>query len=177
MNQTNPPRRLVRSRDDRFVGGVAAGIANYFNLDPVLIRVAFVISIAFGGIGVLAYLALLVLVPVDGDPEEPVERPTGTKRALVIGGTIVLGFIALASIDGAGFGGWFFGIGPGPLFGILIWALAIAGVIWLVREATDGDNATSGAFGRPQAPPVPPAPATRTAEAETTPSAEGQDDP
>jgi len=147
MNETNPPRRLVRSRDDRFIGGVAAGIANYFNLDPVLIRVAFVISIAFGGIGVFAYLALLVLVPVDGDPADPVDRPTGAKRALVVTGTIVLGCLALASIDG-GFGGWFFGIGPGPLFGILIWIAAIAGVIWLVREATRGDKATSGAFGR-----------------------------
>lgn len=148
MNETNSPRRLVRSRDDRFIGGVAAGIANYFNLDPVLIRVAFVISIAFGGIGVLAYVALLVMVPVDGDPAEPIKQPTGLKRGLVIGGTIVLGCLALASIDGAGFGGWFFGIGPGPLFGILIWALAIAGVVWLIREATRGDNATTGAFGR-----------------------------
>lgn len=158
MNQTNPARRLTRSRDDRFIGGVAAGIANYFNLDPVLIRAAFVISIAFGGIGVLAYLILLALVPIDGDPNEPALSPTGGKRVWVIAGTIVLGLLATISIGAGGFGGWLFGFGPGPLFGVIIWILALGGVFWLVREATSGDDAESGAFGRAPTPPGPPAP-------------------
>lgn len=185
MNQTNPPRRLTRSRDDRFVGGVAAGIAQYFNIDPVFVRAGFLISVAFGGIGVLAYLILLAMVPIDGDPDEPAAAPTGTKRFWVIAGTVVLGIIALASIDN-GLGGWFFGIGPGPLFGALIWILALAGVFWLVREATSSDNAESGAFGRapgtpqaPSAPPVPPTPAAPAPPASPavteTPSAAGDE--
>lgn len=169
MNQTNSPRRLTRSRDDRFVGGVAAGIARYFNVDPVLVRAAFVISVAFGGIGVLAYLILLVMVPIEGNPDEPAAPPTGSKRFWVIVGTVVLGCLALASIDGGGLGGWFFGIGPGPLFGITIWILALGGVFWLVREATRDDNAETGAFGRGPRPsqPVAPAPVPPSGEDET----------
>lgn len=171
MNETNSPKRLTRSRDDRFIGGVAAGIARYFNLDPVLIRIAFVLSIALGGIGVIAYLFLLALVPIDGDQDEPVEPPSGLKRFGVIAGTVVVGIIAIASIDGGGPGGWFFGVGPGPLFGVVIWGLAIYGVYWLVRKSTGGDNARTGAFGRAPTPPdsattptthaAPPTPATK----------------
>ncbi|MGB0120325.1 MAG: PspC domain-containing protein [Solirubrobacterales bacterium] len=169
MNETNPPKRLTRSRDDRFIGGVAAGIANYFNLDPVLIRIAFVLSIALGGIGIIAYLFLLALVPIDGDQDAPVEAPSGLKRFGVIAGTVIVGIIALASIDGGGAGGWFFGIGPGPLFGIVIWGLAIYGVYWLVRKSTRGDNAESGAFGRPTTPAASPS-------RETTKVVEGKTD-
>ncbi|HTU14835.1 MAG TPA: PspC domain-containing protein [Solirubrobacterales bacterium] len=168
MNQTNQARRLTRSRDDRFIGGVAAGIARYFNLDPVLIRAAFVISVAFGGIGVLAYLVLLALVPIDGDPDEPALSPTGGKRIWVIAGTVALGLIALVSIGVNGFGGWLFGFGPGPLFGVMVWILALGGVFWLVREATRDDDAESGAFGRAPAPPAPPAPPTPPAPPATT---------
>ena len=157
MNETNSTKRLSRSRDDRFIGGVAAGIAKYFNLDPVLIRIAFVLSIALGGIGVIAYLFLLALVPIDGDQDEPVAPPSGLKRFGVIAGTVVVGIIALASIDSGGPGGAFFGVGPGPVFGAIIWGFAIYGVYWLVRKSTRGDNAETGAFGRPPVRPTPPA--------------------
>ena len=49
---TKPRKRLERSRDDRYIGGVAAGIATYLGIDPILIRLAFVASILVGGIGV-----------------------------------------------------------------------------------------------------------------------------
>jgi len=59
------PRRLTRSSTDKMLGGVAGGLADYFDLDPVLVRVGFVVSTAFSGVGVLAYLAMLVVVPRD----------------------------------------------------------------------------------------------------------------
>jgi phage shock protein PspC (stress-responsive transcriptional regulator) len=129
MKETNPenadsPKRLTRSRENRYIGGVAAGIANYFNLDPVLIRVAFAISIAFGGVGVLAYLALLIMVPIEGGPGEPAPQPEGGKRLAVIGGAIALGAIALISIGEGGLSAWLYGIGPGALFCVLIWLAA-----------------------------------------------------
>lgn len=56
-------RRLVRSRDKK-VAGVAAGIAEYFNIDPTLVRIAFVIgTIASGGPFLLAYFALAMIMP------------------------------------------------------------------------------------------------------------------
>ena len=43
------PKRLYRSTSNRVVGGVAAGLANYFNLDPLLVRLLFVIFTVVGG--------------------------------------------------------------------------------------------------------------------------------
>lgn len=137
MTETTPTRRLTRSRDDRYVGGVAAGLARFLNIDPAIIRIAFVISIIFGGVGALAYVILLTAVPIEGDPNEPAPKTEGPRRLWVIGGTVLVGVLALISINGAGFGGWFFGFAQGFWFGALIWVIAIVGVIWLRRQAAD----------------------------------------
>jgi phage shock protein PspC (stress-responsive transcriptional regulator) len=65
------PRRLTRSRADKFVGGVAGGLGAYFDVDPVLIRVVFAVSTLFSGAGLLAYLVLLAVLPQD-DASTPV---------------------------------------------------------------------------------------------------------
>ena len=56
--------RLYRDTSDRFIGGVCAGIANYLNVDPAIIRILFAI-ITFGGfgLGVLAYIILWIVLP------------------------------------------------------------------------------------------------------------------
>lgn len=59
------PRRLTRSRADKYVGGVAGGLGAYFDVDPVLVRVAFAVSTLFSGAGLLAYLVLLAVLPQD----------------------------------------------------------------------------------------------------------------
>jgi phage shock protein C len=61
----NTVRRLYRSRKDRMLGGICGGMAEYFALDPVLVRVLWII---FGvmGAGILVYLILLLVIP-----EEP----------------------------------------------------------------------------------------------------------
>ena len=74
------PQKLTRSRDDRYIGGVAAGIAERFSIDPALVRIAFVLSLAFGGFGAIAYLILLVMLPIGGDPSEPVEPVKEGRR-------------------------------------------------------------------------------------------------
>lgn len=58
-------KRLYRSRIDRMVFGVCGGLGSYFDIDPVLIRVIFVLSIFFGGIGILAYIILAIVVPLE----------------------------------------------------------------------------------------------------------------
>ncbi len=63
-------RRLTRSRTEGKVGGVCAGIANYFDVDVVLVRAAWVVfSIVPGAVigGVLAYLAAWLVIPESGD--------------------------------------------------------------------------------------------------------------
>ena len=56
-------RKLYRSRTDRKVAGVCGGLAQYFNIDPTLIRVVFVVLAVLGGSGLVLYLALWIIVP------------------------------------------------------------------------------------------------------------------
>lgn len=58
-------KRLTRSVDDRMLAGVAAGLAEYFSIDPALIRILFVIIALFGGgiTGLLIYLVLWIIMP------------------------------------------------------------------------------------------------------------------
>jgi phage shock protein C len=62
---TSRPSRLTRSTSDRKIGGVAGGLAAYFAVDPLLVRLGFAVSVLFSGAGLLAYLAMLALVPTD----------------------------------------------------------------------------------------------------------------
>lgn len=59
----SPPRRLVRRRDDRVIAGVASGAAHYLQVDPVVVRIAFVVLCLIGGVGLLLYLAAWLLMP------------------------------------------------------------------------------------------------------------------
>jgi phage shock protein C len=62
-----PTQRLVRSRTEKMIAGVAGGIAQYLGVDPVLVRLAFV-ALFFTGIGALLYPLLWLLMPLEGGP-------------------------------------------------------------------------------------------------------------
>lgn len=55
--------KLYRSERDKKIGGVCGGLADYFDIDVVLIRVAFVLLLLFGGGGFLAYVILWIVIP------------------------------------------------------------------------------------------------------------------
>jgi phage shock protein PspC (stress-responsive transcriptional regulator) len=57
------PKRLYRSETNKVLGGVCGGIGEYFSLDPVIIRLAFVIFTLMGGSGILLYIILWIVVP------------------------------------------------------------------------------------------------------------------
>ena len=61
------PKKLYRSRKDRMICGVCAGIAEYFNIDPTLIRLGLVLW-ACTGSGILAYFIAAIIIP-DGPRE------------------------------------------------------------------------------------------------------------
>jgi len=63
FNYNTESRRLFRDPDDHLVGGVCAGIANYFDFNPVWVRLLFVISFAFAGTGFILYIILWIVVP------------------------------------------------------------------------------------------------------------------
>lgn len=70
------PKKLYRSRKDKMIGGVAGGLAEYFDVDPTLLRIIFIITLFFGGTGFIAYLILWVVVP-----EEPFVIPVMDNAA------------------------------------------------------------------------------------------------
>lgn len=94
--------RLRRSRKERVIAGVAGGIAEYFDVDPTLVRLAFIVLALAGGGGVLIYLIAWVIVPEAGDDlSDPTARRDArdpdTTRLFIGGALIALGGIILAA--------------------------------------------------------------------------------
>ena len=61
-------RRLYRCRRDKRLAGVASGVAEYFDADPTIVRILWVLSIFVGGMGLLLYIAMAIIVPLE--PEQ-----------------------------------------------------------------------------------------------------------
>lgn len=58
-------KQLFRSRNTKIIGGVAGGVADYFDIDPVLVRAIFIIAIFGAGVSILVYIVLWIIVPVE----------------------------------------------------------------------------------------------------------------
>jgi signal transduction histidine kinase len=121
---------LRRDREEGWVGGVAAGIARRFGVDPSLVRLAFVVAAAAGGVGVAAYLLGWLVIPAGDSRPARVRIRTGRAAVEVALGTaflllaVLLGFRAL--------GIWFSDAIVWPLVliaggGALIWRQSMGG--------------------------------------------------
>src|SRR4051812_17288646 len=118
-------RRLERSTSDKYLAGVAGGLGRYFGLDPVLFRVAFGVSVLFGGVGIPVYIALLAFLPTDdGRPSFMDNR----SRATSVVALIVLGCLAVTFLRPPSFL-----LGPG-----LVALATVAGVGVLLHRAFGG---------------------------------------
>jgi len=67
LEETMEPRKLYRSVNNKMIAGIAAGLGEYLNIDPTLVRLGFIVLALMGGPGVLAYLIMWLVVP-----QEPV---------------------------------------------------------------------------------------------------------
>jgi phage shock protein C len=75
--------RLERSNTNKVVAGVCGGIGEYLQVDPTLVRVFFVVgTIVTGGLGLLGYIVLVVLLPLPGQPA-PFVKTTGVTTSTV----------------------------------------------------------------------------------------------
>lgn len=96
--QTKETNKLYRSKANRLIGGVCGGIAEYFNIDPILIRIAWVFITLFAGAGIIAYVIALIIIP-----DNPVQQslPSSGKNSgdfskffgsllIIVGGIILL---------------------------------------------------------------------------------------
>jgi phage shock protein C len=94
-----PAQRVVRrSRSERVLAGVCGGVGRYFGVDPVLLRIAFIILALANGLGVVAYVVAWVAIPEE-QPDQPPGPPSEPRREtgrLVLGGSlVVLGLVLL----------------------------------------------------------------------------------
>ncbi|NYD40795.1 PspC domain-containing protein [Nocardioides panaciterrulae] len=132
--------RLRRSRTDRKVAGVAGGLARHLDIDPVILRVAFVVLVFFGGAGLILYGACWLLVPEEGAAAAPLHLDDRSRTVALV----IAGLVAVAALVGNSFGRFGF---PWPLA-----VVALVAVLFLTRR--DARRA-----GAPAPPPPPDAPA------------------
>jgi phage shock protein PspC (stress-responsive transcriptional regulator) len=126
-------RRLRRRTSDRVIGGVAGGIGDYLNVDPVIIRAAFAGLMIFGGAGLVLYVLGWLLIPEDGHEHSIVEaaiRQVAGRAGRL--GVVILVFATILIVSPwvTGFGGVIY------IQAEVFWALAIVlvGVVLLLPQ-------------------------------------------
>jgi len=152
------------------LGGVAGGLGDYFNVDPLLIRIGFVGLMIFGGAGLVLYVVAWLLIPAEGQDSSTLESFFGrlglTPQRL---GWVALALVVVVLISNMPVGGPLDGSGSvfiGPLPGLnpaALWALAIivVGIVLLRRrETAPATTAAPSTSAQPiaAAPPLVPAP-------------------
>jgi phage shock protein PspC (stress-responsive transcriptional regulator) len=82
MTATPPaPERLHRAGEGRMLAGVAMGLADYFDIDPTLVRIAFVVLTLLGGLAVPLYIAGWLMIPEEGAELSVAEELIARERA------------------------------------------------------------------------------------------------
>jgi phage shock protein C len=120
------PRKLYRSRRERMAFGVAGGLAQYFNIDPVLVRLAFVVLFFSGGAGLPLYIVLALVMPERplGEDEGLAVSAIDSARAREVLGLILAGLGAILLIGNLGWGSAFWHV----VNGNILWPLLLVGL-------------------------------------------------
>ena len=137
--------QLRRSVTDRKIAGVAGGLGRHLNIDPTILRVAFVVLAFFGGAGILLYAAAWAFVPEDGKDQAPIATSAATRNAILA----VAAGIALLLVIGDAWGNVGF---PWPLA-----ILALVVLFFLMNR--DKPVSTTHPPQQPGSPVPPPPPA------------------
>lgn len=137
-------KKLYRSQSNKMISGVCGGIADYFEVDPTLIRLIVVAIALFGGVGILAYVAAIFIIPNNPD-ESPSENSSDTlikDKSLFWGSLlIILGLFFLLRQTGLFYGFEFWHV-PWQM----VWAffLIVIGLYLLLnrKKKEDGEKDT-----------------------------------
>ena len=159
------PRSLRRRTADRVLGGVAGGLGDYFNIDPLLVRIAFVGLMIFGGAGLVLYVIGWLLIPAEGRDASPVEsllRALGlnARRLLWIGLGLALAFLVVAAASRGDGYVYFWPLGFSiDTFTLLAIGIVVTGIVVLRgRAAANPQPSVVAAAPAAKAPPRPPSP-------------------
>ena len=93
--------RLRRSVHDRHIAGVAGGLARHLDIDPIIVRVALVVLVFFGGSGLLLYAAGWLLVPEEGTDDQPLGLDERSRRVALLGAGVLAALAAVGDWAGA----------------------------------------------------------------------------
>lgn len=90
--ENSSTKRLYRSRENRIIGGVCGGIAEYFDVDPLMVRIVWILITFFWGIGLWTYLIGLIIIPQNPTQETPVTRDRTKKqdKAMLWGSLLII---------------------------------------------------------------------------------------
>jgi len=130
MTAATEVSRLCKSRSDRMIDGVCGGISHYIGVDSTLVRLGFVFLAFLGGLGVLLYVAAMIIMPVaNGTPSAAEAKDHGKVLGIVL---VALGTLLLLGKVGFSFwNGWWH-----LPWGVVIPAAFIAGGIALIVAAS-----------------------------------------
>ena len=155
---TRDLRQLRRSTTDRKLAGVAGGLGRLLDIDPLIFRVLFVVFTPFGGLGLLLYGILWLLVPEDGESSSEAQKLVQgrtSNQAIWAVCAAITGFVLFVAV-------------AVHRWDVALWLFAIGLVVYLVAKDRDSSRAWRGATkpagpappGSPGAPgPGPQAPA------------------
>lgn len=124
ITHTQGIKRLERPADDRMIAGVAAGLGRYFDLTPTVFRLAFVVLTLLGGVGILIYIAAVLVMPKEGEDTSIFERALAERRQHP-GRLVGLGLVALAILIALSHVSTWPGAGTA-------WLIAIVGLVVLL---------------------------------------------
>jgi phage shock protein PspC (stress-responsive transcriptional regulator) len=146
----NPLHDLRRSSDDRWVAGVAGGVARHFDIAPWIVRLGG-IALASVGIGVPVYLVAWILLPSDTRPSIATEHGWNRNTVIAVCALVVIASLVLVGSDGIGPADHAFG------WRLLPWLVIGTGMYLLIRSTTDHQPLPPPPVPMP-ASPTPPAP-------------------
>ena len=136
------PRKLYRSREQKLIGGVCGGLAEYFNVDIVIVRLLWVLFTLFGGAGILGYLIFWIVVPYNPEQGEVVtERRSGSAALGLV--LIIIGVLLLFTWHG-----WCGVVFPKAAFSFAVPGFLVAiglGLLiaWLITRSRPHSDAAS----------------------------------
>jgi phage shock protein PspC (stress-responsive transcriptional regulator) len=132
-------KKLYRSRESTYIGGVCGGLGEYFDIDPLVVRIITVILALAKGIGIIAYIIAWIAIPRRPEGEQAVGAPPKSSLAKYIPGLIlvVVGLVFL--IDNIF---WWFNFG-------VIWPLGLIAVGLLLIFKSTNDKKDEGGNNEP----------------------------
>ena len=134
-------KRIYRSQEDRIIAGVCGGFAEYFGIDPTIVRLIWIFFTIFGGMGILAYIFSIILIAEnDNSKAKEINADDDHDEKLVLWGVVIIIVGILLVFRHQPMAGMMWHAVSGNWFNILF-AVGLIGVgIYILVNRKDDDN-------------------------------------